>query len=238
MFKLVATVQTAYSQFELCKALIQAWYNEYKALPSKQSVGIIISQNLIETGGKYFWNNNWGNVKVGNDDPNQVIEYMMLKNVWEISNGVKVMYQPPARQTWFRAFATLDEGVRFQFNLLQNGRYHQAWYAIEQGNLVAFAHELKIAGYYTAPEQDYINGMTTHYNNYNNSGNYEKALAEFNVNNIEFPPDYKPVDLKTFNIIDDTADKPNNTVITVPATTGNFIMSIKNKFKTIFNTGK
>ncbi len=188
MLKLVETKQTIYSQAALCNGLIQAWYAEYKAIPSKASIGVIIAQNAIETGGKYFWNNNWGNSKVGADVPGQIIEYMMLRNVWEIENGKRITYQPPHRATWFRSFPTLAEGIGHHLALLKNRRYKIAWAAVEKGDVALFAHLLKKQGYYTAPEADYIRGMMGHYNLYNKSGNYEKALAEFD----SFAPPLQP----------------------------------------------
>lgn len=188
MFKLVPTIQTIYSQEDLCKGLVQVWLDVFNKIPSKESIGILIAQNGIETGGKYFWNNNLGNVKVGADSANSVIEYMMLRDVWEIINGRKVIFQPPHRATWFRSFPTLNDGIKFHLDILKNQRYAEAWVAVERGDLAQFAHLLKMKGYYTAPEQDYLNGMLRHYNAYYASKNYEKACVIFKPSPIPLPP--------------------------------------------------
>lgn len=185
MFKLVKTVQTVYSKKDFIKGLIEGWIDLYGTIPSKESIGVIYSQNMIETGGKYFWGNNVGNSKVGADDPNKVIEYQMLKNVWEIENGKRVVYQPPHRATWFRAFPTLREGVAHHFELLKNKRYKIAWAAVEKGDPSLFAHLLKKQGYYTAPEKDYVAGMNRFFKPYMKSNDYEYALAE--IENIAPP---------------------------------------------------
>lgn len=218
MFNLVPTVQTTYSQLELCKGLIKVWYSEFNTVPSKASVGVILAQNAIETGGKYFWNNNLGNVKVGQDDPNNIIDYCMLRNVWEIENGKKVVYQPPARQTWFRSFPTLEDGIKFHLQLLRNNRYKVAWPAVESGDVALFARLLRQQGYYTASEKDYINGMMVHFNSYKTSGNYERAIAEFKQsfdNNLDEgdPVDNQPLPddsnqtVNDNNVIDDVVER-------------------------------
>lgn len=188
MLQLVPTVRTSFSDLQLCSALIKAWYDEYKSLPSKESIGVLVSQKKIETGSNYCWGWNIGNSKVGNDEPGKIIKYQMLRGTWEIINGKKVIFEPPHRATWFMAFDTLAEGIRHHFDLLKNKRYKIAWAAVEKGDVPLFAHLLRQQGYYTAPEKDYINGMMAHYSLYKNSGNYEKALATFIPTAVESPP--------------------------------------------------
>lgn len=181
MFKLVDTIQTSYTQKELCKAVVEAWKELFENIPIKASVGIVLSQHSIECGDKYFWNNNWGNAKVGVDDPNKTIEYIMLKNTWEIENGKKVVYQPPSRQTWFRSFPTLKDGVKFHLQLLKTGRYASSWAAIEAGDVAMFANLLKQHGYFTAPVQNYINGMNRFFLPFMRSLDYENTLDQINT---------------------------------------------------------
>ncbi len=225
---LVPTIRTTCTTQELCKAIMEGWYNLFGAiLPSKSTVGIFISQIGLETGGQYNqWNWNLGNIKYvssNGDEP-----YIALNGVWEIINGQKVMIPVTDPGAWFRSFPTLNDGITFYLNFLKNGRYSQAFIAATQGDLSAFAHQLRIAGYYTASEESYLNGMMGYYNLYNNSGNYENAIAEFHGNVINFPPDYQPVDL--------TQSNSNNTVITVPANTG-WTSSLLLKFKSMLNIG-
>lgn len=196
MLQLVPTTRTPFGISDFTKALIYAWYQIYNALPTREQIAVIFSQWALETGlGSSCWNFNIGNIKAV-DAPDQTITYCMLENVWEIVNGKKVMFQPPNPATWFRAFDTLDAGVAFQLAFLRNKRYHVAWSAVEQGNPALFAHLLKEAGYYTAPEADYVRAMQYHFAQFNKIGIFENVLsaAEIDIGSISLPPDYQPLD--------------------------------------------
>lgn len=177
MLKLVETVRTSCSKEQLVQGFVDGWTKAFGKIPSKESIGVLYAQNALETGATTFmWNWNIGNIKAV-DKPNETVEYMMLANVWEIINGKKVIYQPPHQATWFRSFNSLGEGVSEHFNFLKNYRYKNAWTAIESGNPSAFAHLLKVAGYYTAPESDYVKAMNLNFSVYMRSGFYEKAVS-------------------------------------------------------------
>jgi hypothetical protein len=186
MLKLVPTIQTKYSQIELCAALIGAWEELLGTTPSKAAIGIIVAQHGIETGGGNFaWNNNLGNVKAV-DIPGQVVEYMALRGVWEIVNGIRVEIPADKPGAWFRSFHDLHAGAKFHLDLLRNHRYKTSWPAIERGDLVGFATTLRNQGYYTAPLKDYVAGMTRYFNPYMKSTDYEHALASLDPGNA--PP--------------------------------------------------
>jgi hypothetical protein len=96
MLQLVETVRTTCTTKELIKAFCQGWFNIYKSPPNKKQIAVIYAQNALETGGTtYMWNWNIGNVKAV-DISGENIKYCMLKNVWEIYNGKKIIYQPKA----------------------------------------------------------------------------------------------------------------------------------------------
>lgn len=179
MLKKVPTIKTTYTTLELCKSLISSWKNLTEGqLPSKEAIGIVYSQHSIETGrGNYCWNNNLGNIKAS-DVPNQEIEYMSLNGVWEIINGVRVELPPENPGSWFRSFPDLISGCEFYLDFLKNHRYKDAWISIENGDVVGFATTLKNKGYYTAPLQDYINGMNSYFFSYTKSAVYEQAIQE------------------------------------------------------------
>lgn len=174
---LVPTVKTSYNGTQMVAGFIKGWANQFNEIPKKESVGVVWSQNAIETGSTTsMWNNNIGNVKYApskNQDDDNNIKYMMLSNVWEIINGKKVIFQPPHPATWFRSFDTLEEGVGFHLDFLKNHRYKNSWSAIETGDPAQFAHLLKVAGYYTAPEADYIKGMNFHFNKFMKDTTFE-----------------------------------------------------------------
>ena len=177
---LVDTVQTTYTQQQLTKSFIEAWFVLYNEAPQKSSIAVLWAQNALETGqAAFMWNNNIGNVKfVANAADTPDIEYCMLKNVWEVINGQKVYFQPPDPATWFRSFRTLKDGVAFQFDFLKNKRYKSAWTAVEAGDPADFSHKLRLQGYYTAPEADYTRAVVGYFNSFMNSSSFEISLQE------------------------------------------------------------
>lgn len=187
---LVPTVNTKYTPAQLVKGFIEAWIAMFSSTPKKESIGVIYAQMALETGlSKSMFNNNIGNVKyVAKTSDSDAIEYCMLKNVWEIEKGKKVIYQPPAPQTWFRSFKTLKNGVIFHFNFIRNNRYKDSWAAIEKGDTALFAHILREKGYYTAPESDYAKSMNYHFNLFMSNRYYEDALVEIAQNNQSKDP--------------------------------------------------
>lgn len=197
---LVPTVRTSYTQAQLIEGFVRGWFKTFGVLPSKKSIGVLYAQNTLETGSSIaMWNNNIGNVKfVPNANPakDDGVTYMMLANVWEIVNGKKVIFQPPSPATWFRAFETLADGIAFQLGFLRNYRYKKAWTAVEAGDPAEFAHLLRVAGYYTAPEADYVKLMNYHFNVFMKTNSFELAVAKLQApvpEPIPEPPVPEPV---------------------------------------------
>lgn len=180
--KLVPAVKTNYTLNQLVRGLVEGWYKKFGALPKKESIAVLYAQNAIETGSTVaMWNNNVGNVKFSpskNPDNDTGKDYMMLNNVWEIINGQKVIFQPPNKQTWFRSFPTLGDGIADHYEFLMNHRYKTAWASVENGNPAEFAHQLKKAGYYTAPEADYIKLMNLYFNKFMKATTFETVAVE------------------------------------------------------------
>lgn len=184
--KLVTAVRTTYNQQDMIKGFTEGWYKQFGIIPKKESIGVLFSQNALETGGtKSMWNNNIGNVKFApnkNPDLDNGKEYMMLSNVWEIIGGKKVIFNPPDPATWFRSYATLGDGIGEHLDYLKNKRYKAAWAAVEAGDPAQFAHILKVNFYYTAPEADYVKGM---------QGWFKKFMAdptfESVIDNLDHP---------------------------------------------------
>lgn len=176
--KLVPTVRTTYTSAQVVKAFVEAWKRLYNQIPKKESIGVIYAQNALETGlTKAMWNNNIGNVKyLAKPSDTESIEYCMLANVWEIVKGKKVTFQPPHPATWFRSFKSLADGVEYHFKFLKNNRYKDSWAAVEKGDPASFAHLLKLKGYYTASEADYIKLMKYHFNLFMRSKDFENAV--------------------------------------------------------------
>lgn len=165
----------------MIEGFVKGWIKQFSVLPKKQAVGVIWSQNALETGAtNSMWNNNIGNVKfVASADPaaDEGKQYMMLNNVWEIKNGQKEIYQPPHPATWFRAFPTLADGVAFHLDFLRNKRYKTSWDAVEAGDPSQFAHLLKIHGYYTDTEENYARNMNYYFKKFMADPTFENVIA-------------------------------------------------------------
>lgn len=188
--KLVPTVQTKYTLNQLITGLVEGWYKKFGVIPEKKQIAVLYAQNALETGGTVsMWNNNIGNVKYVPTKGDETWEYMMLANVWEMINGKKVIFQPPHQATWFRSFPTLGDGVAHHMDFLRNYRYKKAWTAVEAGDPASFAHLLKVAGYYTASEADYIKLMNVYYNKFMKDTTFETAVAALKPKEVPLPAD-------------------------------------------------
>jgi len=180
MLKRVETVRTNFIIKDFIKSMVLVWKDMYGSFPSKKSLAVLFAQWSLETGqGASCWNNNLGNIKA-KDTEGEVIEYCVLKGVWEIVNGKKIILPPEDPGSWFRSFPTLTEGVKFHFNFLKNKRYKAAWVAVEEGDYKKFASLLRKQGYYTASEEDYAKGMSGYYNNFMNGKTFDTVIAELN----------------------------------------------------------
>jgi len=203
----VDTVKTSQTSAEMAEALIRAWIKQFQTTPKKESIAVLYAQNYLETGGtahQYNWN--LGNIKAFDDkNPNTVIKYHMLNNVWEIGkDGKKYVYNPPDPQTWFRAFDSLDDGAEFYILFLKNNRYKVCWEAILNGDPEKFAILLKQQGYYTANVNDYIHLMKYGFNFFMKSDYYEKT-----INSLKENAEYKNIIDNLYYVMPDIDIKPN-----------------------------
>ena len=224
----VPTVRTSFSVPDFITSLIKTWYGIYNSVPTKAQIGVIYSQWGIETGlGTYTWCFNIGNIKAA-DIPNQTVKYCALNGVYEIVNGQRVEIPSTSPAAWFRAFDTLDDGVAFYVSFLRNARYKTSWSAIEQGDPILFAHLLKVAGYYTADESIYANGLKYYFNQFMQSTIFDVALKTFleHQDSITFPPDYTPLQ---FDLKEDTFERK----VFVRASENNKIIKCLNRIKQI-----
>lgn len=198
MLKQIPTTKTVVSVTDLINSLIKYWQKTYNEVPKKEQILTFVSQIFHETGStSHCWCYNFGNIKLGSNikyknDPNVHINYCVLKGVWEIVNGQKVILPPTDSGSWFRAFETLNDGVEYYGNFFKNStRYKLAWKAVQDGNPTKFAHELRVAGYYTDFEEKYAKGMMNYYNKYMADPNIQKIFDSLQPK--ETPPVPKPV---------------------------------------------
>lgn len=151
-----------------------------KAIPAPEVLALALAKTALETGRwTSLWNGNWGNVKAS---PNYEGMYTCITlNECLKRNGklVTVWFAPegelsanPAKggkligtplkvpeghpQTRMRAYANNYDGVDNYVSFVATGRYSKAWQALLTGNAVSYIHELKVAGYFTAPEATYV----------------------------------------------------------------------------------
>lgn len=228
---LVPTVRTKYTLNELIRGLVEGWYKKIGVIPKKSSIGVLYAQNALETGGTVsMWNNNIGNVKfVANKNPDLDTgkQYMMLANVWEVVNGHKITFQPPHPATWFRAYPTLGDGVAEHMDFLRNYRYKKAWTAVDAGDPAGFAHLLKVAGYYTAPEADYVRLMNGYFNKFMKEKTYETVVATLTAPVpteepvVPVVPEPPPVVVTPTPAPVETAKSPFESITTIFSTFGN-----------------
>jgi hypothetical protein len=201
--KLVNMNKTTCTQSEMIEGFVKGWIKAFGTKPEKKSIGVLFSQNALETGStKSMWNFNVGNVKFvpsANPADDDDKSYFMLSNTWEIIGGKKIIFQPPHRATWFRSFDSLEEGIADHLNFLKNTRYKKSWAAVEAGDPDQFARLLKSQGYYTAPVEDYAKAMGYFFKKYMLDTTFENVISK--IENTTTIPEIKIQDIEY--IIDD-----------------------------------
>ncbi|HVG83524.1 MAG TPA: glucosaminidase domain-containing protein [Vicinamibacterales bacterium] len=175
----VPTIRTVCSTKDYAHAAIVAWRFIYKgALPTKEQVGVLYAQWMVETGGKHCWNWNIGNVKVTPAQVDAGIPWFDLPGTWEIIGGKRVVLGEGDPGRRFRAYASLDAGMAEHMAFLRNKRYAPSWPKVEAGDPDGFARALKTQGYYTAPADQYAAIMVGAHKSWMRSDAFEKALED------------------------------------------------------------
>lgn len=149
----------------MADATWKAWVEIWKHPPTLVQLAIKLAQWALETGnfrvGLHCWN--FGNEKTKPDAHPHT--YFRCN---EIIKSKLEWFDPPDPQTCFRAHENLWQGLITSLMFLgvdttpHNGkpnRYEKAWNALLMGDARLFCHELKLAGYYTANEQQYTDGV-------------------------------------------------------------------------------
>jgi len=157
---------TPVTNSQMKAALSQSWQRLWSETPSEKSLYILLAHWSLETGGgskmiqynvgnkKAKLNGSWGDFTVF--------------QTYEIINGVRVDMQDA-----FRAYPSLDAGCDdYLKGLRGNGNFARAFPAIIAGDPVDFAHQLKLARYYTADEKLYKSAMLSRYYAFAADGKY------------------------------------------------------------------
>lgn len=204
------TIRTVASTKDYARAAIVAWRFLYRGqLPTKEQVGVLYAQWMVETGGKHCWNWNIGNVKVTQAQVDAGVPWFDLPGTWEIIDGRRVVLPEGHPGRRFRAYASLDAGMSEHLAFLRNKRYAPSWPFVEKGDPDGFARALKAQGYYTAPADQYAAIMVGAHKQWMRSDAFEKALAEVvEASEAETQPDldvYRPeLEPTTVTVLPDT----------------------------------
>ncbi|HZU81972.1 MAG TPA: glucosaminidase domain-containing protein [Polyangiaceae bacterium] len=117
--------------------------------PSARTIDVLAAQVSLETAhGDAMFNFNFGGIK-GASPQGQTANYL----THEVLGGHDVTLKQG-----FRAYGSLDEGARDYISVLR-ARFPQAYTHAVAGDVDGFAHALKQAHYYTAPEGQYAAGL-------------------------------------------------------------------------------
>lgn len=148
---------------EAAYALREAWNRTFKALPSNETLAILLAQTSLETGRyKSMHNGNWGNIKSRPTDGH----YWTMYECDEIINGRRIVFKPPHDQCKFRAYLTPTDGAEDYIKFLTGSRYAKALAQLKAGNVVEYTTALKTAGYFTADLNRYVIGMKALYHEF------------------------------------------------------------------------
>jgi hypothetical protein len=153
---------------------------------SDEGARTLAAQFMAETGGgRYCFNWNLGNVKAGPNEPHMYLRNVwevdtpdgasaaaarsgglahlatpeeIAKHGWACPLGKAiVVFEPPHAACRFRAYASLDDGIRHWVAYHERVATRDATYldSLNSGDTAAVAHALKRAHTYTAAESDY-----------------------------------------------------------------------------------
>jgi len=145
----VAPERTSVPMPEVEAALARAYTRATGSPPSPPMLKSLAAQASLETGsGQAMYNFNFGGVKGAS--PEGLTANCLTHEVVGEKDVV-------VRQA-FRAYSSLDAGADDYVRTMVS-RFSGSMQAAGSGNLDAFAHALKQAGYYTASETDYAAGL-------------------------------------------------------------------------------
>jgi hypothetical protein len=169
---------------EAAIALRTAWKSISGSFPSNESLAILWAKTKQETGNfrLQFINFNFGNQKDKNDNKPFTMfkcgEEITLKQAQQLvlktpdlvkivstykkkgEDYASVIILPGHPWSKFKSFTSVEEGAEEYIKFIAfKDRYKKAWQKCVEGDAVGFSHELSVAGYYTANEKKYTEGV-------------------------------------------------------------------------------
>lgn len=146
---MVPPERTPVTRAQLRESLGRAWTRQTGTAPSERTLDVLTAHASLETGnGNRMYNFNFGGIK--GTSPAGLTTGAMTH---EVIDGQRTQVR-----AFFRAYRNLDEGAEDFVGLLQR-RYGEALSAAAAGDPDAYAHSLKVRGYYTGDESDYANTL-------------------------------------------------------------------------------
>lgn len=152
--RLVPTVRTRISVQPLYAVLRNAWRSQLGSEPARSALLVLLAQWSLETANGSASNNwNLAGIKYAPGCGSDYAQYLTREVV--AGKPITVMQR-------FRAYDSLEDGAADYLRLLRT-RFGAAWAFAVAGDVQAFAHALKLARYYTAPEDQYVAGLRSRY---------------------------------------------------------------------------
>lgn len=158
--------RTPTSPQEVANALVALWPSMVGGSPSLKTIATLLSQWALETGeGKSMVQYNIGNIKAYDTKAGDYTYFDTNENI----NGKTVLLKAGQPGTRFRAFASLEDGVRFYLQGMKN-HWTKAWPYALSGDPEGFAQGLYDQHYYTGigdhPVDAYAKGLRGYFDKY------------------------------------------------------------------------
>ncbi len=185
--------KTTLSEAEGARALATAWKKIYGTEPSDKSLAVLWAKACLETGRfKSMWCYNFGNIKRKQNDEVHLFTMYECGEEVSLEQAKKLVAEDPKRvtivrvYTWpngskrasikikpghlwsqFVAHKLPEDGAEFYIKFVsQNTKYAKAWQRVIAGDPVGYSHELGVAGYYTADENQYTASVVSLFNQF------------------------------------------------------------------------
>lgn len=165
---------------EAAEAMRAALASTMTARPTDEVLALALSKCAFETARwKSCHRHNLGNIKAGENFVGMFTSFACGENLadgvhWFEPDGTDknltkgtttrpVAYSvPPGHpQTRFRAYANRFDAAYEYVDFVASSHYAQAWKALLTGDATAFVHQLKLAHYFTGPEEAYAKGVVS-----------------------------------------------------------------------------
>jgi len=167
----VQRLRTPVSEPQMMQAVIEVWRELFGFEPTKEQVSLVLAQNSLETGNrKSMWNYNVGNITT--DGKGQFDYFDDLQTDEQVKPGVW-----EKKNLKYRAYPSLQEGVKDYLRFLSGKKYQGAFQHILQPNPTAFSKALKQSGYYTANEAPYTSAISRLFKQISGGDSFELAQS-------------------------------------------------------------